>query len=243
MKKCPSCNEELSWETEFCPGCGTETDYFMQPAGFWIRVAAYILDFFIVGIPLWIIGIILGIINPAIVLSVTYIIIISSPKLLYKPIMESIFGATFGKMICKIRVLNDEGNKLSIAMAYVRFFPFLIATLAGLALSAWMYSQPNFQDPEFQLNMIKNPTFLIILLFVVTFGLFSNLDCLFAAFTERKRAIHDMMAGSYCVYKPSVEKMQAIADMPGQGGDQPKQEYREYFTPEEKQPEQGDQGD
>jgi len=232
MKKCPTCGEELSWETEFCPGCGAETDYFMQPAGFWIRVGAHILDALIIGAPIGLLGYLLGKINPDIAISAISIIIMSLPGLLYKPLMESVFGATLGKMICKIRVLNDEGNKLSIVMAYVRFFPFLLANFAGIAQRIWITSQPNFQDPAFRETMIRNPEYLLILLFVITFGLFSILDCLFVAFTERKRAIHDMMAGSYCVYKPSEEQMAAMADRAGQDGGG-SQEYSDYFKTED----------
>jgi hypothetical protein len=32
-------------------------------------------------------------------------------------------------------------------------------------------------------------------------GYVSLIDCVKAAFTNRKRAIHDMIAGSYCVWK------------------------------------------
>ena len=89
MKKCPSCSEELSWETEFCPGCGTETDYYMRPAGFWIRVGASILDGVIFGVPFGIMGYVLGRINPDIVQNVTYVVLLSIPGFFYKPLMES----------------------------------------------------------------------------------------------------------------------------------------------------------
>jgi len=242
MKKCPSCNEELSWETEFCPDCGTETDYFMQPAGFWIRVAASILDGLIF-IPISV----LYMINIFYWQNVALAIAGTIPGFIYKPFMESQFGATLGKMICKIKVLNDDGEKLTIGKAYVRFIPNLFQSIMGLIGLIVTFALIDLSTGENILEAMaragQDPTSKMVSYLSNFITLFVLIDCLFVAFTVRKRAIHDYMAGSYCVYKPSVEKMQAIADMPGQEGDQPKQEYREYFTPEEKQPEQGDQGD
>ncbi|MCP4708288.1 MAG: hypothetical protein GY869_06670 [Planctomycetes bacterium] len=232
MKKCPSCSEELSWETEFCPGCGTETDYFMNPAGFWIRFGASILDGLIMGLPLGILGYVLGRINPEIIQNITYVLIVSIPGMLYKPCMESFLGATLGKMICKIRVVNDEGEKLSLFMAYIRFFPFLLANVVGIFQAAWLYAQPNFNDPAFQQSLLRNPTYLMIIMFVILINLLVIGECLVVAFTERKRAVHDMMANSYCVYNPSAEKVQAMADMAGQEGGESQQEYSDYFKQE-----------
>ena len=63
MRQCPDCGEELSYDSEFCPQCGAETDFFMKPAGFWIRFGAIILDWLIFAIPFVILEFILKRIN------------------------------------------------------------------------------------------------------------------------------------------------------------------------------------
>jgi len=224
MRTCTQCGEELSYESEFCPGCGAETDFYMKPAGFWIRVGAYILDGLILGAPFFILKMILGKINEAYIQSVTYILLVNIPGLIYKPLMESVWAATLGKMICKIRVLDEEGKKLSILKAYLRFFPFLLSSVSSVILSIWFYSQPDFTDPAFQQTLMRNPAFLLLLLIVLATVLFLFLDCLCVAFTPRKRAIHDMMAGSFCVKKPSAEQLRAARDISGPEEDQPGQQ-------------------
>ena len=227
MKKCPSCSEELSWETEFCPGCGAETDYFMQPAGFWIRVAASLLDG-VVFIPL----IALTFVNLFYWQNFVIAVAIAIPGFIYKPFMESQFGATVGKMICKIRVLNDDGAKLSFGKAYVRFIPNFFSATTELIKTIILFALIDLSSGGTYLEIIQKaaqePTFSVVNLLSNIIGLFILIDCLFVAFTERKRAIHDMMAGSYCVYKPLAEKMQAMADRAGREGGQP-QEYSDYF--------------
>jgi predicted amidophosphoribosyltransferase len=43
-KKCESCGQEFQEWVEFCPHCGEAIKGFSRPAGFWIRVGAYIID-------------------------------------------------------------------------------------------------------------------------------------------------------------------------------------------------------
>jgi len=237
MKKCPSCSEVLSWETEFCSGCGAETDYFMQPAGFWIRVLASIVDG-LVFIPL----IILGSLNLFLWQNPILIFVALIPGLIYKPCMESFYGATLGKMVCKIWVLNDDGKKLSVGRAYVRFLPGLVSSLVDTVKTLILFALIDYeaggtfmeniqQFGEVSKQAGEQPMFQVVNIMGTIVLIFIIIDVLFVAFTERKRAIHDYMAGSYCVYKPTAEQMQAIANMPVQGGDET-QEYSEYFKQE-----------
>jgi len=115
--------------------------------------------------------------------------------------MESFFGATLGKMSCKLKVIDDNGNKLSLFNAYIRFLPFLFSAGVTLAGQLIIFSSPQFQSAtslieigEAQqvnyLDVVSYPVYALILI-----------DCVLVAFTFRKRALHDMMAESFCVYK------------------------------------------
>jgi len=169
---------------------------YSRPAGFWIRVGAYFIDS-VIFIPI----VILGIWNTYSIKSIALLILISLPGLTYKPFMESFLGATLGKMSCKIKVIDDSGNKLSLFNAYIRFFPFLLSAGVALAGQLILFSSAQFQSAEslMEINQAQQGSFLVVIQYPVTILIL--VDCIMVAFTFRKRALHDMMAESYCVYK------------------------------------------
>jgi hypothetical protein len=88
---CTHCEHEVTEWLEFCPNCSEPLEGYSRPAGFWIRIGAYIIDL-LVFIPIF--G--LGFWNAFSLRSKSTIILIliSAPGLIYKPFMESFFGAT-----------------------------------------------------------------------------------------------------------------------------------------------------
>ncbi len=195
-KKCENCGQEFQTWSEFCSNCGQANENYSRPAGFWIRVGAHIIDSLIF-LPM----VILSVWNTYSFKSVAVLILMGLPGLIYKPFMESFFGATLGKMACGIKVIDENGQKLSLFGAYVRFFPFLISSIVAIAGQVIVFSSPQFQSatslPEIaqaqQANYLKYVGMIVNLLFMI--------ECVFAAFTLRKRALHDMLAESFCVYK------------------------------------------
>jgi len=169
-----------------------------KPAGFWIRVVASLVDT-VVFIPI----VILNFVNYFSIKSIPILLLISIPGFLYKPLMESFYGATLGKMACGIKVTDENGEKLTLKAAYIRFIPMLLVATLGMTFSFMLFMLPEFKNvhkiSDFAamqaasyptLNILSNIANLVILI-----------DCIVVAFTKRKRAIHDFMAGSYCVYK------------------------------------------
>lgn len=195
-KKCESCGQEFQEWVEFCPHCGEAIEGYSRPAGFWIRVGAQIIDSLIF-IPIGI----LAIWNLYSLKSTVVLVLASLPGLIYKPLMESFFGATLGKMACGIRVIDDNGKKLSLFGAYVRFFPFLLLTGVGLAGQLIMFTSSQFQSAEsmVEIGQAQQGNFLGPIGTVM--NVLVLIECVFAAFTSRKRALHDMLAESFCVYK------------------------------------------
>jgi len=195
-KKCESCGQEFQEWVEFCPHCGEAIEGYSHPAGFWIRVGAYIIDGLIF-IPI----VILSIWNLYSLKNTVVLVLASLPGLIYKPFMESFFGATLGKMACGIKVIDDNGNKLSLFGAYVRFFPFLLLTGINLAGQLILFLSPQFQSATsfVEIGQAQQGNFLAPISTVV--NVLMLIECVFAAFTLRKRALHDMLAESFCVYK------------------------------------------
>jgi uncharacterized RDD family membrane protein YckC len=169
---------------------------YSRPAGFWIRFGAYIIDY-VIFIPI----VILAVWNIFTLKSIAVLVLISLPGLTYKPFMESYFGATLGKMSCGIKVTDDDGNKLSLFDAYIRFLPFLITTGVSLASQLILFSSPQFQSATswIEIGQAQQGNFLEGTSRLA--GLLIMIDCIVAAFTFRKRALHDMLAESFCVYK------------------------------------------
>jgi len=195
-RKCKNCGQEFQKWVEFCSHCGQAMEGYSRPAGFWIRVGANIIDS-LVFIPIMI----LSYWNMYSLKSTAVLVLICLPGLIYKPFMESFFGATLGKMSCKIKVIDDGGNKLSLFNAYIRFFPFLLLAGVGLASQLILFSSPQFQSITSwtELGQAQQGSFLVVIIYPV-YALVL-IDCIVVAFTFRKRALHDMMAESFCVYK------------------------------------------
>lgn len=137
--------------------------------GFWIRFVAYFIDGILLNIAFGIIGAIIGFpmvpadpahIDPmeflehmgsfqAVALIVTW---------LYFALMESSArGATLGKMVLGLRVVDEQGGRISFLRATGRFFAKILS------------------------------------------GLILFIGYLMVAFTERKRGLHDIIAGTLVV--------------------------------------------
>jgi len=196
--KCESCGQEFQEWVEFCPNCAEPLEGYSRPAGFWIWVGAQIVDT-LVFIPI----IILSYWNLFSLKSTAMLVLISAPGLIYKPFMESFFGATIGKMSCGIKVIDDNGKKRSLFGAYVRYFPFLMSAAVGLVGQFILFSSPQFQSATsmMELGQAQQGNFLAPIGTLV--NVLVLIECIVAAFTFRKRALHDMLAESFCVYKES----------------------------------------
>ena len=195
-RKCKSCGQEFQEWVEFCSNCAEPMENYSRPAGFWIRFGAYIIDS-LVFIPI----IILAVWNTHSLKSTVLLVLISLPGLIYKPFMESFYGATLGKMSCGLKVIDDNGKKLHLFDAYVRFLPFLLSAGITLASQLILFSSPQFQSATswLEIGQAQQGNFLEGIRRLL--GIFILIDCIVAAFTFRKRALHDMLAESFCVYK------------------------------------------
>ncbi len=196
MPKCEKCGEAFDQWVEYCPSCAEPMENYSRPAGFWIRFGAYIIDSLIF-IPVGA----LGFWNMMSLKSTLVLVLIYLPAFFYKPLMEAFCGATLGKMSCGLRVIDAKGKRLSLFYAYTRAFPFLLATGIGLASQLILFSSEQFQSATSfaELGQPDTKTFVDAVSLLV--NVLILIDCVVAAFSFRKRALHDMLAESYCVYK------------------------------------------
>jgi uncharacterized RDD family membrane protein YckC len=131
----------------------------IEYAGFWIRLVACIIDLVILGMGLWIIGLLFqrspeeagGLSAIGGILQIVL-------GFLYMPVLwSSPMQATIGQKICGLRVIRPGGNRISFERGIARV---LAMILSGALLC---------------------------------------IGHLMVAFTERKRGLHDVLAGTYVV--------------------------------------------
>ena len=99
-------------------------------AGFWIRLAAFVIDAFVLGIVNSVIFIPLGIFmptspdNPMVVLSIMPIMMLLQYAIpaVYDTWFVGKYGATPGKMACKLKVVVEDSNRVSYLRAFGRHF-------------------------------------------------------------------------------------------------------------------------
>jgi len=114
--------------------------------------------------------------------------------------MEAKFGATLGKMACGIKVITNDGKKPSLIRAYLRNIIYLISTLLIFLVSFTVYLLPEFPSMTFR-NFRELSEKSIFKLPNTIFSLVSIIDDITVVFNKKKRAIHDFIAQTYCVYK------------------------------------------
>lgn len=165
-------------------------------AGFGIRFGASLIDF-IIFLPLVVLNI-YNIINIKSMLIAVGIVVIST---LYKPLFEYFFQATWGKMAVNLKVVDEDYERIDLTQAILRYSPWLITNIFTLMAAIIMFEDPGLQDVSSfmeygqfaqtqSMNAYTQWIWLIIL--VSAFGIF---------FTAKKQAVHDLLAGTYCIYK------------------------------------------
>ncbi|ARN79262.1 hypothetical protein BST97_15415 [Nonlabens spongiae] len=119
----------------------------------------------------------------------------------YKPLMETFFGATLGKMLINLKVVDYDGNSINAAQAWLRH----IFRISQFLLSVFFYYaafhdpilldtegyadfQTEFLDAYAGVGYISNALFFILLAEV----LFMNMD-------PMHRSLHDRIAKTVVV--------------------------------------------
>ncbi len=129
--------------------------------GFWIRVVAYLIDAVVLGMAFGVLGAFTGIdffnADPEHFDGTGYGLSLVGSWLYEALLTSSARGATLGKMAVSLRVVTDDGQRLSFARATGRYFAKFVSAI------------------------------------VLMIGF------IMVAFTDRKRGLHDMMAGTLVV--------------------------------------------
>lgn len=169
--------------------------------GFWLRVAAKIIDFLImlpiVGLTYWLSAqfrtFYLWAVLPSMVLS-----------LFYSVYLVRRYGGTPGKLILKLRVRMKDGAPVSTMAALIREAPLLLmgaATNLGLGLAALTMDDSTYQSLGFmqrsQALMTAGPVWLLVNTWLMNGWTWVGVIVLLL--NKRRRAVHDFLAGTAVV--------------------------------------------
>ncbi|MFH1772318.1 MAG: RDD family protein, partial [Candidatus Omnitrophota bacterium] len=124
FSNCTQCLKKIPFYSTKCPYCGKsfiitpKTVY--EPAGFWIRVCALSIDFFLMAaFSTTCLALIVRMDNKLLFYLLLGIL------LLYKPLAESLWGKTAGKKVSAIHIQDKNQRRISLIRSVIRFMPFI----------------------------------------------------------------------------------------------------------------------
>lgn len=107
----------------------------IERAGFGIRLAAYLIDYLIIGLILFIIGAIFAayigqnIFAGGFVFTILFSGTVLIPYLIFA---EGKYGYTIGKRLCNLRVVTEDNQKIGYLKAFIRRISFIIPFLGPI---------------------------------------------------------------------------------------------------------------
>ena len=172
----------------------TQYDY----ASFGSRFGAYALDVLFTSIPITFISI-FGYSTK----NLTIVFIITILYGLIRPLTEGIFGASPGKMVLGLKVVDYNFEKIDLVQSFKRNILYIIGTFISLYTSMEIFASEKFLDAEgfaevaASFGQVENqmPTYLGYAYYLIVL-----ISCLaMLGDNLRKQTLHDKIGGTYVV--------------------------------------------
>lgn len=157
-KVCSGCSKINDAAAQFCLRCGTQlpkvagVPTFGEPAGFWIRFLAFLIDGVVLYALGWLVEERLGMSHEAppnilaadaFVQALPGLILSTLMALVYCTVMVGGWGATVGKMICGLRVVRGDGGRVTYGLSCTRYLAEFVSAIAlGLGY-LWVALSPS----------------------------------------------------------------------------------------------------
>ena len=166
----------------------------VELATFFDRVKASIIDT-IVFLPL----ILLTVYNWTTLKIYALDLLINTAIILYKPVLEWHYGATVGKMITRIKVVDISLEPITLEQSFRRFSIYFIGYGISLISSYYLFQDPAFSEAltladigaiqqDNHLNDFSQLSSMAVLVSVT-----------FVAFDIKRQALHDKLASTLCI--------------------------------------------
>jgi uncharacterized RDD family membrane protein YckC len=167
----------------------------VEYAGFWKRVLAFILDMIVLSPVLFFyMKYYKYFVDNKIVLPVLLYTILSYS---FQVFFDVKYGGTPGKLIAKVRIVNSDGQYITILQSIWRLSPQLVANILFIIGHFFISSEG--------INRVLSPIENVI-------SYFYFIDVLVIVFNKKKRAIHDYIANTYVVTKQSLQNVEGNFD-------------------------------
>jgi uncharacterized RDD family membrane protein YckC len=142
--------------------------------------------------------------------NVIFLILAVIIGMLYKPIMEGVWGATLGKMILGITMVDSDFDIIDLGQSFLKNGIYIISSVMSLLTMFWIGNSDVFLEAEGALEAFManqgNP-------YEIVSGVWSLLilvSCLSMLGSGTKQTLHDKLAKTFCVKNSSFEKDQII---------------------------------
>ena len=169
--------------------------------GFWPRLGALIID----GLVLAPLSFGLNFLNINTWKSSLLLLVLTLVTIAYKPFMETVYGATLGKMAFDLKVVNLKFEKASISEVLLRNVFQLVPSLISLVVTLGIYQLSAFESVsgygEYT-EFLSSFTILDIINFV--HGMLFLADTIVLLADKNSRSWHDKIAGTCVIQKQQV---------------------------------------
>jgi uncharacterized RDD family membrane protein YckC len=171
--------------------------------GFWNRMLMAIIEILVVSVPF------VFLYRSSIKISINIESVI--PFILQWLLIDAIlvvmitrYGATPGKLIMKARIVDRNGNHLSVVRSILRMVIYSLNSIfLVLALDVAIRNNIAYEEVGKFINNYEGEELLMLKTLV---GFVGIIDILWLLFNRRKRTLHDILAGSYVITKESYLK-------------------------------------
>lgn len=126
-------------------------------------------------------------------IAIVWNVVISLIPVIYTIWLHTNYGQTLGKKVMKVKVVDISENPITFTQAVIRSLPQMLPVFltASALINQIQSSAINlFSNEQFQ-NMYMGMYFL--------YGVWVIGNCISALVTEKKRALHDLIAGTVVV--------------------------------------------
>ncbi|MFM2394393.1 MAG: hypothetical protein RLZZ546_2375 [Bacteroidota bacterium] len=120
----------------------------------------------------------------------------------YKPIMEFKYGATFGKKIFGLKVIDDSTHNINFNQAILRSIFSLLSVLISLSININMFTSNDIMDINTLDELTKYfDNFPVLQLFQSVLITTTFIDILFLLFFyDQRKTLHDIISRTKVIY-------------------------------------------
>jgi uncharacterized RDD family membrane protein YckC len=111
----------------------------------------------------------------------------------YYILMHALFGQTLGKMLMKVKVVDISQSPINLGQAAIRSLPQMIPVIIAIGFENPRGLSGNWSQWEAQLGESLN------VLLTISILIWTVLNIIVAAASEKHRALHDYMAGTIVI--------------------------------------------